>query len=124
MTETNDAAAVDRYLAALPEERQAVLQALRKEIREAAPNATETISYQMPAFRAHGRILVYYAAFRDHYSLFPASMSALATIADEVAPYHNGKGTLRFDWDRPMPVGLIRRIVGVRLAENAARERR
>ena len=119
-----EAPGVDSYLEALPEGQRSTLQHLRETIMAAAPEATEAVSYQMPAFRAHGRVLVYYAAFRDHYSLFPASMSALATIADEVAPYHNGKGTLRFDWDRPMPVGLVRRIVGVRLAENAARDRR
>ena len=124
MPGTNDATGVDDYLAALPEDRRAILAALRQTIRDAAPEATEEISYRMPAFRAHGRILVCYAAFRDHFSLFPASMSSLAIVADEVAPFHNGKGTIRFDWDHPLPVDLVRRIVTVRLAENAARERR
>ncbi len=124
MSETSDASGVAEYLAALPADRRAILEALRQTIRSAAPGATEAISYRMPAFRAHGRILVYYAAFRDHYSLFPASMAALEALAEEVAPFHNGKGTLRFDWEKPLPAELVRRIVAVRLAENAARERR
>ncbi len=119
-----DVAGVETYLAALPEARRTRLQALRDAIRAAAPGATEGISYQMPAFRTHGRILVYYAAFKDHYSLFPASMSVLGTLADEVAPYHNGKGTLRFAWDEPVPEALVTRIVLARVAENAARPRR
>jgi uncharacterized protein YdhG (YjbR/CyaY superfamily) len=67
---------VEEYLAALPEEPRAALEKLRKAIKAAAPEATETISYQMPAFKAHGRFVVWYAAFKDHYSLFrPARRS-------------------------------------------------
>jgi uncharacterized protein YdhG (YjbR/CyaY superfamily) len=62
---------VDDYLAALPEDQRAALEKLRKTIRAAAPEATETISYQMPTFKLHGRVLVYYAAFKDHCSLSP-----------------------------------------------------
>jgi uncharacterized protein YdhG (YjbR/CyaY superfamily) len=119
-----EASGVDGYIAALPEAQRAMLQRLRTTIRAAAPEATERISYQMPAFTAHGRILVYYGAFRDHYSLFPASMAVLDAFRAEVAPYYNGKGTLLFAWDEPMPAELIGRIVAARLAENAARGRR
>jgi len=67
-------ASVEDYLAALPEEQRAALEKLRKTIRAAAPEATETISYQMPTFKDHGRVLVYYAAFKDHCSLFPQAV--------------------------------------------------
>ncbi|HSW41561.1 MAG TPA: DUF1801 domain-containing protein [Patescibacteria group bacterium] len=115
---------VDEYIAALPEERRAALEELRQVIRAAAPEATETISYQMPAFRTHGRILVYYAAFRAHYSLFPASEAVREALGEELVPYLAGKGTIRFPADRPLPAALVTRIVRARLEENAARNRR
>ncbi len=117
MTETNGAAAVDRYLAVLPEERRAVLQALRQEIREAAPDATETISYQMPGFRYRGRVLVTYAAFRDHVSLFPMGGAVIELMRAELEPYIGGKGTLHFALDEPLPVDLIQRVVRTKLGE-------
>lgn len=119
-----EATGVDSYLEALPEGQRATLQHLRETIRAAAPEATEAVSYQMPAFRAHGRVLVYYAAFRDHYSLFPASMTVFDAFREDVGPYYNGKGTLRFSWDEAVPVDLVTRIVAARLAENAVRGRR
>ncbi len=75
----------------------------------------------MPAFRAHGRILVYYAAFKDHCSLFPASGTVRDARGQELAPYFTGKGTIRFRAHEPLPVALVRKVVKVRLAENAAR---
>ena len=115
---------VDEYIAALPEERRAALEELRQVIRAAAPEATETISFQMPAFRTHGRILVYYAAFRAHYSLFPASEAVREALGEELVPYLAGRGTIRFPADRPLPAALVTRVVRVRLEENAARIRR
>jgi len=94
---------VEDYLAALPDKSRAALEKLRKTIRAAAPEATETISYQMPAFKDHGRILVYYAAFKDHCSLYPASEAIMEALGDELMPYFAGKGTIRFDADRPSP---------------------
>jgi uncharacterized protein YdhG (YjbR/CyaY superfamily) len=115
---------VEEYLSGLPEGSRAALETLRMAIKAAAPEATETISYQMPAFKDHGRILVYYAAFKDHYSLFPASTTVIEAFGNELKPYFTGKGTLRFDLDQPLPVGLVKRIVKARLDENAARRRR
>ena len=113
-------ATVEEYFAALPERSRAALAALRRTIVTSAPDATEGISFGMPAFRDHGRILVYYAAFAKHYSLFPGSKAAIAALGDEGAAYATGKGTLRFRYDEPLPADLVTRIVRTRLAENAA----
>ena len=116
---------VEDYLAALPDERRAALEELRQAIRAAAPEATETIAYGIPGFRGPGgRILVSYAAFTHHYSLFPASGAVIEALGDELKPYLAGKGTIRFPADEPIPVALVTEIVHVRIGENAARERR
>jgi uncharacterized protein YdhG (YjbR/CyaY superfamily) len=112
---------VEEYLAALPPASRAALEKLRRTIGAAAPHATETISYQMPAFRDGDRLLVSYAAFKDHCSLFPMSVGAIEAFADELGPYRSGKGTLRFPTERPMPAALVRKIVKARLEENEAR---
>jgi uncharacterized protein YdhG (YjbR/CyaY superfamily) len=114
---------VEDYLAPLPEEQRAALEKLRKTIKAAAPKATETISYQMPAFKQDGRFLVSYAAFKDHCSLYPASYAVMEALGDDLEPYFSGKGTLRFQADRPIPAALVKKIVELRLEENAARSR-
>ena len=114
-------ASVEEYLAGLPDERRAVLEGLRQTIRAAAPEATESIAYQMPAFRMHGRILVSFAAFKNHYSLFPASRAVVEAVGEELEPYLAGKGTIRFPVGAPIPTELVTKIVMVRLAEDAAR---
>src|SRR3989304_2625508 len=117
---------VEDYMAALPEESRAALERLREMIKAAAPEATETISYQMPAFKDHGRSLVAYAAFKDHCSLFPMSKAVIEARREELKPYLTGKGTLRFQADKPLPApaALVRKLVKARLAENAAHRRR
>jgi len=115
---------VDDYLAALPEEPRAALEKLRKTIKAAAPEATETISYQMPTFKDQGRFLVSYAAFKNHCSLFPASGAVMEALGEELKPYFSGKGTLRFTADKPIPAALVKKIVKARLEENAAERRR
>ncbi len=113
---------VDDYLATVPDERRAALEQLRQTIKAAAPEATETIAYQMPAFRSHGRqFLVSYAAYKHHYSLFPASGAVIEALGDALTPYLAGKGTIRFPADQPIPTALVTKIVTVRLEENAAR---
>src|SRR5437773_2965744 len=97
---------VEEYLAALPEESRAALLKLRKMIRDAAPEATETISYQMPAFKDGDRLLVSYAAFKDHYSLFPMSLGVIDANLEELKPYLSGRATLRFDRGKPPPASL------------------
>ena len=112
---------VEDYLAALPEEQRAALEKVRETIRAAAPQATEKISYAMPAFEQDGRFLVSYAAFKDHCSLYPASTAVREALGDPLEPYFSGKGTLRFGADEPIPATLVKEIVRVRLEENAAR---
>jgi uncharacterized protein YdhG (YjbR/CyaY superfamily) len=115
---------VEEYLAGIPEESRAALEELRATIGAAAPEATETISYQMPAFRDQGRILVWYAAFSRHCSLFPASEGVVEACGEEIAPYLHGKGTIRFTPEQPLSRALVRKIVEARLRENAALPRR
>jgi len=91
--------------------------------RAAAPDVSETISYQMPAFKDHGRLLVSYAAFKGHCSLFPMSRKVIETYAEELKPYLSGKGTIRFRPDDPLPAMLVQKIVKARIEENAARRR-
>lgn len=112
-------AGVDDYLAALPDEPRTALADLRKTIAAAAPEATELISYQMPAFKANGRFLLSYAAYAHHCSLYPASEAVQRELGDELTPYLSGKGTLRFLAEEPIPADLVKRIVAIRLRETA-----
>ena len=100
------------------------LEELRRTIREAAPEATETITYDMPAFRAHGHMLVSYAAFKDHCSLFPMSIRVIDAHDEELKPYRATRGTLHFDPDHPIPADVVRSLVRARVEENAARRSR
>jgi uncharacterized protein YdhG (YjbR/CyaY superfamily) len=114
-------ATVDAYIAAFPPDRRRDLDLMRRTVRAAAPDATETIAYQMPALRSHGgQFLVSYAAYKRHYSLFPASGAVIDACGADLTPYLAGKGTIRFPADAPLPVALITKIVQVRVAENAA----
>lgn len=111
---------VDEYIAALPEDRRRPMEELRQAVARAAPEATETIAYLMPAFRSHGgRFLVSFASYKRHCSLFPASTAVIEALGDELTPYLAGKGTIRFPADAPLPIPLVERIVGIRYAENA-----
>ena len=111
---------VEEYLATLPEDRRSAVRQLRDTIRAAAPDATETIAYSMPAFRSHGgQFLVSFAAFKSHYSLFPASGAVVEALGDELAPYLAGKGTIRFPASEPLPLSTVAKVVKIRLAENA-----
>jgi uncharacterized protein YdhG (YjbR/CyaY superfamily) len=109
---------VDAYLAALPEDRRGPMDALRRAIRAAAPDADETIAYNMPAFRTRGgRFLVSYDAYKAHYSLFPFTDEMVASFGEELAPYLAGKGTIRFPADLPIPEDLVTRLVAMRVTE-------
>ncbi|MCI4337225.1 MAG: DUF1801 domain-containing protein [Thermoplasmata archaeon] len=114
-------AAIDAYLEKVPADVRAALQELRETIRKAAPTAEEVISYGMPAFRQNG-ILVYYAAYSDHCSLFVASVKVRRKFATELKPFAGGKGTVRFTLTQPLPPALVTRIVKARAAENAKRK--
>ena len=101
------------------------MEALRRTVAAAAPGATETIAYGMPALRSHGgQFLVSYAAYKRHYSLFPATAAVTDELGGEIGPYLSGKGTIRFQAGEPLPLTLITSVVKIRLAENEARVRR
>jgi uncharacterized protein YdhG (YjbR/CyaY superfamily) len=117
------ATTVDEHFAALAADRRPAMDDLRRTIRAAAPDAVETVAYDMPAFRTKtGRFLVSYAAYKGHYSLFPASGMVLDRLGDEARRYFSGRGTFRFPVREPVPLDLIRRIVEVRVEETAAPE--
>ena len=116
---------VEEYLASLPDERRAGVEELRRTINAAAPEATETIAYGMPALRSHGgQFLVSYAAYKKHYSLFPASGAVVEALGAKLAPYLAGKGTIQFPADTPIPTAVVTKIVKVRFTENAAHARK
>jgi uncharacterized protein YdhG (YjbR/CyaY superfamily) len=113
---------VDDYLAGLPDDRRAVVASMRATVRAAAPGATETIAYAMPAMRNDdGRFVVSYAAYKKHYSLFPASGAVVEALGAELTPYLAAKATIQFPVGTPVPLALIARVVEVRVAELAAR---
>jgi uncharacterized protein YdhG (YjbR/CyaY superfamily) len=111
---------VDEYLAFQPEHARTALEQLRLIIKKAAPNAEEVISYQMPAFRFHG-VLVYYAAFKNHYSFFPAS-KVIEVFKHKLTAYKTSKGTIQFPFGKPLPVDLIHEIVQYRVKENLEKQ--
>jgi len=112
-------ASVAAYLRAVPPAPRAALQKLRKTIKAAAPEATEGISYGMPMFKHHG-MLVGYAAFKDHCSLFMSTYLPKA-LQKALAPYQTAKGTIRFTAEKPLPAALVRKLVKARIAQNEAK---
>ncbi len=112
-------ASIDEYIAGFDPEVREILEAIRRTIRKAAPEAAEVISYQMPAFKQHG-ILVYFAAWKKHIGLYPP-VSGDAELEQAVAPYAGEKGNLQFPLNEPMPYDLIERIVKHRVQQNEAK---
>lgn len=108
---------IDEYISHFSPELQEKLAELRKVVKDSAPAETEeTISYRMPAFRLNGKVLVYFAAFKDHLSFFPTG-SGVAAFADELGAYKISKGTIQLPLDQPVPHDLVSRIVKYRVAE-------
>lgn len=110
---------IDEYISAFSPEVQKILEEMRLTIRSAAPGAQETISYRMPAFTQNG-VLVYFAAFKKHIGLFPP-VKGDEKLVKAVSRYAGEKGNLRFPLDEPIPYGLIKKIVTVRLKQNLAK---
>ena len=107
---------VDKYLAALPPNRRQVLEHLRQLVKATLPDVEEVISYQLPAFRLRGKILLAYGSSAKHCALYPMAPDLIETFAAELADYSTSKGTIRFQPSRPLPDDLIRRIALARAA--------
>jgi uncharacterized protein YdhG (YjbR/CyaY superfamily) len=114
---------IDEYLAGVPEPARSTLNKIRAAIRSAVPQeATETISYRIPAFKYKG-VLVWFAAFSDHCSLFPTA-SVVAAFKNELKGFSTSKGTIQFPTDKPLPTALVKKLVKARVAQNESKKRR
>jgi uncharacterized protein YdhG (YjbR/CyaY superfamily) len=108
---------IDQYLAAVSDDKRAALERLRKTIHAAAPRADECISYQLPAFRLDGRMLVWFGAAKTHCSFFPGGI--VQDYKHELRDFQISKGTIRFQPDHPIPAALVRKLVKARAAKIA-----
>lgn len=115
---------VDEYIADFPQGVRTVLQHVRSTIRKAMPGAEEVISYKIPAYKLNGRTVLYFAGWKEHFSLYPSTDRLVAAFRDELAPYEvSGKGTIRFRLSEPVPVRLIAGIAKFRVKESGERVR-
>jgi uncharacterized protein YdhG (YjbR/CyaY superfamily) len=110
---------IDQYIGTFPEDVRTILNELRRAIKEAAPEAEETINYQIPTFTLHGN-LVHFAAFQNHIGFYPTP-SGMEAFQKELSSYKGAKGSVQFPIDQPLPLTLIRRIVEYRVNENIER---
>jgi uncharacterized protein YdhG (YjbR/CyaY superfamily) len=110
---------IDEYIAGFPKDIQVILEELRTTIRKAAPDAEETISYQIPTFTLKGN-LVHFAAYKKHIGFYPTS-SGIEKFKNELSAYEGGKGSIKFPLDKPIPLDLINKIVKFRVKENLER---
>lgn len=113
---------VNEYIATFAKEVQKILEQVRQTIRKAAPDAEESISYAMPAFKLNGKPLIYFAGYENHIGLY-ATPSGHAAFEKELSKYKQGKGSVQFPMDEPMPLDLISRIVKFRLQGNVDKEK-
>jgi len=115
-----DFKSVDEYIATFPKASQAVLQRVRGTIRRALPGADEVISYQIPGYKIRGERVIYFAGWKQHYSLYPVGDRIVKAFIKELALYEVEKSTVRFPISKPVPVKLIERIAKARAKEAAA----
>ncbi|MGB7265933.1 MAG: DUF1801 domain-containing protein [Terracidiphilus sp.] len=108
---------VDEYIAAQPDAVQSVLRLVRSTIRKTVPKAEETISYKIPTYKLHGDRLLYFAGWKQHYSLYPATRRLIAALKSDLQPYEVVKSTVRFSLNDPVPVKLISLIAKFRASE-------
>ena len=118
-----DFKSVNEYIASKPKDVQGILKSVRSAIRKAVPAAEEAISYQIPAFKLNGAAVLYFAAWKEHFSLYPASDALVAAFKDELAGYSRSKGTIRFPFSESAPVNLIERIAKFRVEQLRTREK-
>jgi uncharacterized protein YdhG (YjbR/CyaY superfamily) len=112
-----DFKSVDEYIASQPEAVQGVLERVRSAIRKAVPGAEEVISYKIPTHKLRGSAVIYFAGWKQHCSLYPATDRVVAALKDDLAPYEVKKSTIRFPLSQPVPVKLIERIAKLRAKE-------
>jgi Uncharacterized conserved protein len=112
--------AIDEYIFKFPKEAQEIMQKIRALVKDAAPDAVEQIAYGMPGYKTHGKPLVYFAGYKNHIGLY-ATPSGHEKFAEELSKYKQGKGSVQFPLDQPMPYDLIKRIVVFRVKENASK---
>ncbi|HEY2016377.1 MAG TPA: DUF1801 domain-containing protein [Bryobacteraceae bacterium] len=117
-----DYQSVDEYIASQPEDVRPILERVRTAIHEAVPEAEEVISYKMPTYKMPGGPVLYFAAWKQHYSLYPATGRVIAAFQDELAAYELNNSTIRFPLSQPVPVKLIGRIARFRSKEVADRK--
>jgi len=122
MRTTKSPQTIDEYIAAFPGAVQEILQKVRMTIREAAPEATEKISYQMPTFYLNGN-LVHFAAFKEHIGFYPVP-TGIKKFKKELSVYKQGKGSVQFPLDQPIPYDLVTKIVKFRVKENLAKNKK
>lgn len=116
----NNFKTMDEYIKTFPKDVQGILEKMRQTIRKVAPEATEAISYQMPTFKLNGKNLVHFAAFKNHIGFYPIP-SGIEAFKKELSPYKQGKGSVQFPIDRPIPYDLVKKIVIFRVKENQFR---
>jgi uncharacterized protein YdhG (YjbR/CyaY superfamily) len=122
MTAKTSHRSVDEYIAAHPVPLQSVLQRVRATIRKALPGAVEGISYQIPVYKLDGRMVLYFAGFQRHYSIYPATARVVGELQHELAGSLHSKATIRFSYDVAIPTRLITRIAKLRASEVAERD--
>lgn len=115
---------IDEYLAPLDPAQRKALERLRKTIKAAAPEAEECVSYQLPAFRLDGRMLVAFGAAKSHCALYPMSARTIPAHKEDLTEYDTSKGTIRFQPEKPLPVALVRKLIKSRITENKERLKR
>jgi uncharacterized protein YdhG (YjbR/CyaY superfamily) len=122
MTASGQISPIDEYISTFPAEVQRILNELRQTIKEVAPEAEETINYQIPTFTLHGN-LVHFAAFQNHIGFYPTP-SGMEAFKEELSGYKGAKGSVQFPINEPLPLALIRRIVEYRVKENSERKQK
>jgi uncharacterized protein YdhG (YjbR/CyaY superfamily) len=115
---------IDEYLAVMSDDKRAALEKLRKTIRSIVPKAEECISYGLPAFRLDGKPLVFFGASANHCAFYPGSGSTVTDHKNELKDYETTKGSIHFQPEKPLPAGLVRKLIKARIQENQKRSRK
>jgi len=115
---------IDEYISTFPKNIQVVLETIRQTIKEAAPYAEESISYQIPIFKLNSNYIIYFAGWKNHIGLYPVTDVIKEKFKKEFASYKTAKGTVQFPLDKPMPLSLIQKIVKYRVKENLERKKK